>query len=478
MSDLFRRQAVDFQRQKFHGAIVLVRSPWRTAVAAGFVVLVAALLAFAATQGFSRKEIVPGVLLPSTGVLRLVAPQAGVVVGAGPEQGQLVRAGEAVVTLSSELASTSGNTQALVAQTLETRQQRLKEELLRQGEQSRQQQGVLDARAASLEASLSDQDRQLALQRERVRVAREVADRYPELVRSGAVSPVESAERQNDLLDQQARLVTLEQQRLVSQRELAAVKADRAALPLQAGRENSQLQREVQALAQQQAETAARRDTVVSAPQAGRVATRLVQPGQAVAAGQVVATVVPEAAMLEAELHVPSRAAGFVQPGTPVWLRVDAFPYARFGQLPGHVREVSQSAVSTSDLDPSAALDAAGAGASAGGVYRVRVVLDAVPGLPPIPAATAGSATVTSADRAVTMTASAEAEAAAAAAADWRRALKSGMRVQASLVAEKRSLIAWAFEPLAALRVAASDRPPAPAAAPSPSPSPATSSLR
>jgi membrane fusion protein len=315
--------------------------------------------------------------------------------------------------------------------------------------------GVLDARAASLAASLVDQDRQLALQRERVRVAREVAERYPDLVRSGAVSPVEAADRQNDLLDQQARLVTLEQQRLVSQRELASVKADRAALPLQADRERSQLQREAQALAQQQAETSARRDTVVAAPQAGRLATRLVQPGQAVAAGQVVATIVPEGATLEAELHVPSRAAGFVQPGTPVWLRVDAFPYARFGQLPAHVREVSQSAVAVSDLDPSVAID----GATAGGLYRVRVVLDTSPG-------TLGAS------------ASEPAQGSPDPAADWRHALKSGMRVQASLVAEKRSLIAWAFEPLAALRVAAADRPPAPGAPGASSPANAATTVR
>jgi membrane fusion protein len=37
----------------------------------------------------------------------------------------------------------------------------------------------------------------------------------------------------------------------------------------------------------------------------------------------------------------------------------------------------------------------------------------------------------------------------------WRDALRPGMRVQASLVAEHRTLLQWALEPLAALRVAA-----------------------
>ena len=71
MTELFRRQAVDFQRQKFHGAIVLTRSPWQAAVTVFFVALVLALVAFAATRGFARKESVGGVLLPPGGVLRL-----------------------------------------------------------------------------------------------------------------------------------------------------------------------------------------------------------------------------------------------------------------------------------------------------------------------------------------------------------------------------------------------------------------------
>jgi membrane fusion protein len=51
----------------------------------------------------------------------------------------------------------------------------------------------------------------------------------------------------------------------------------------------------------------------------------------------------------------------------------------------------------------------------------------------------------------VVLDAGAPAEAALA----WRRSLKAGMRVQASLVAERRTLVQWALEPLAALKVAA-----------------------
>lgn len=414
MPDLFRRQAIDHQRQKFHGAIVLTRSPRQAAWTVFFVLLVLALIAFAATQGFARQETVGGVLLPSGGVLRLVAPQAGVVLPGGAAQGQQVAAGAPVLRLSAEQSSAQGPTQSAVAQSLTSRQSALLDELKQQAEQARQQAQALDARIANLDASLQQHGREVALQRERVAMVQEVAARYPELVRSGAVSPVEVAEKNAEVLDQRSRLATLERQQLALQQDLTTARAQRRALPLQAEREGSQLRREAQALTQQQAENEARRETAVLAPQGGRVAAVLASPGQAVAAGQLLATLLPEGSELEAELDVPTRAAGFVQPGTLVKLRVDAFPYARFGQLPARVREVAQSAVSPTGGSP------ADSPTGDAGVYRVRVALDPTD----------------------------------SAALAWRRSLKAGMHVQASLVAEKRTLIEWVLEPLAGLQVA------------------------
>ena len=102
-----------------------------------------------------------------------------------------------------------------------------------------------------------------------------------------------------------------------------------------------------------------------------------------------------------------------------MWLRVDAFPYARYGQLPAHVREVSQNALSAVDVGE----PVDGATAAPRNVFRVIVTLD--------PAASTDAALA------------------------WRASLKAGMRVQASLVAEHRTLLQWALEPLAALKVAA-----------------------
>ena len=421
MTELFRRQAVDHQRQRFHGAIVLTRSPWQTAVAAFFVLLVLALMAFAATQGFARKESVGGVLMPAGGVLRLVAPQAGVVAATPVAQGAHVRGGAGGGALSSEQSSATrphaGGRRALAGAAPGQPRRRTPAAGPAGAPAGRV---ARRARRARCRPGLAQQEREIALQRERVQLVREVAGRYPDLVRSGAVSPVEAAEKQTELLDQQARLSELERARGAAQAELATLRADRASLPLQAGRESAQMRREVQALAQAQAENESHRGTQVLAPQAGEIAALLAAPGQPVVAGQTLATLLPAGAALEAELWVPTRSAGFVRAGMPVWLRVDAFPYARYGQLPAHVREVSRA-------------------------RSARRLGDAARGRRG--AARRATCSACSSRSIPTRRRTPRSPGA--------RRCKAGMRVQASLVAERRTLVQWALEPLAALRVAA-----------------------
>jgi membrane fusion protein len=410
VTPLFRQQALDHQRERFHGVIVLRRHWWFTVLTALLMVLLGSLIAFAAFAGFTRKESVRGALVPRDGLLRVAAAQAGIVTSSHVADGQAVQAGDLLFVISAERASALGSTQAVVAQTLDARQAHLRSELQQRAAQTENQRTALDQRITSLGQSLQQQDRELRLQRERTELIRDVAQRYPELVRSGAVSEVEAKEKATELIDQQARLAALEQARLGLQREMASLQAQRKDQPIEAEQHSLQLQREAQALAQQSAVNEADRETRVRAPRAGRLVALVAAPGQAVEAGQPLATLLPVESPIEAELYAPARAIGFVQPGTAVRLRYEAFPYEKFGQFSGRVREVSRSAIPIGEL-PLAQTTAARAGEW---VYRIRVEL---------PGQTVSTPS-------------------------GKQALQPGMPVQASLVAEQRTLFEWMFEPL------------------------------
>ena len=83
--------------------------------------------------------------------------------------------------------------------------------------------------------------------------------------------------------------------------------------------------------------------------------------GEVVQPGQNIAEIAPQGAPLILLASLPSREAGFVQPGMPVQLKFDAFPYQEYGIIPGKVMEVSPDAKPDEKL---------------GAIYQVRVELE------------------------------------------------------------------------------------------------------
>ncbi len=112
----------------------------------------------------------------------------------------------------------------------------------------------------------------------------------------------------------------------------------------------SQLQREQTGAAQDLSAAESRLETRVVAPVDGMVTALLVDTGQRVEPGRLLVHVVPASSRLVAQLHAPSRSAGFVRPGTTVRMRLHAFPYQRFGQAQGEVLSVSRTTVAAADM--------------------------------------------------------------------------------------------------------------------------------
>ena len=83
--------------------------------------------------------------------------------------------------------------------------------------------------------------------------------------------------------------------------------------------------------------------------------------GGVVEATKPIMTVVPSDGKMVAEVKLLNRDAGFVSPGQPVAMKLDAFPFSRYGTISGRVLSVSPDAVSDEKL---------------GLIYVVRVALD------------------------------------------------------------------------------------------------------
>lgn len=416
MSGLFRDEAVAHQSQRFHGTVLLTRTWSYAALTLFFCGLVLAVIVFGLFFGFARTETVSGMLVADHGLIRLAAPQAGVVAIVRVAEGQRVQAGEPMFVLTSERSSTSGDTQAAINDSLTARIAFLRQELAQQDRQSGNKQHELGQRLDNLKANLAELDEQLLFVRRKIQIVREVAVRMGDAAKVGQVSRNEASERAAELVEQEARQSAIGIERLKVQQALAQLSAARTDLPLQTSRDASQLRRNIEELKQQLSENDARRALVVRAWQAGRAAGIVVQPGQQVGADQRLASLLPAGSTIEAELYAPTRAAGFVQPGTEVMLRYDAYPYQKFGLFRGRVREVSLTTIPLGELQRAGAPAPGQATAGSEPVYRIRVAL----------------------------------EAQSVRAAGAVHELKPGQLLTATLVLERRTLAEWVVAPLRA----------------------------
>ena len=102
------------------------------------------------------------------------------------------------------------------------------------------------------------------------------------------------------------------------------------------------------------------------APIAGRVQSSIItNVGQVVASGQEIMRIVPEDSGLEIEAYVRNRDIGFVSVGQEAVVKVESFPYTRYGAIQAHVVRIAKDAIPEPDAqaiegDPARVSAAAG----------------------------------------------------------------------------------------------------------------------
>jgi membrane fusion protein len=413
--DLFRREALEHAGTRAYGQVMLASSASSWLLATLFGVIAASIVAFLVFAKYTRSAEVSGVLAPVGGLLRVVAPVAGVITDEPVKAGQPVTAGGALFTLRSQRGSTTvTTTDETLATLLQAQRASLTTDLHHLTDQAAVREAAARRRLAELRDETLQLQSQIELQQRRVELARQATQRFVDLQARGFVADAQLQDRQSDLLDQQQRLAELMRARMAATRELAAAGAEWRDLRLQSQRDLEAARRSVALVDGQLTENAVRRELVLRATIAGTVATITVERGQSVLAGQLLAVIVPAGSELQAELYAPSRAAGRLRSGMSVRLRYQGFPYQKYGQFAGRIREVAGTAVSAEELRAAAH---APAGRSGEPLYRVRVRIE---------------------EQSVPVNGE-------------RIALKSGAQLDANIQLDRRRIIQWLLDPIYSL---------------------------
>jgi membrane fusion protein len=349
---LFRTEALTEYQTHWLGTVLLTprrSDQFFTLVAVVAVVAIVGLLTFG---GFTRQARVNGWLVPQQGLVRVFAPQPGVVTQLYAKEGAQVHKGDPLIKLSSELQSaTLGATQAQVAQRLIELSDSLRKQRIDDQHLLTQQQHTYAERLAALRREIVQLGHDIDVMKDRVQLAEGSATVNRSLRAQGYISRPQLELVEADRLEQHERLGTLQRQQIELKREEVTLAGELQDLPVKAQAEIADIDRKLAAAEQELAQAEARREIVVTAPQDGIVTALLVEEGGHANVSAPLFSIVPVGANLEAQLYGPSRAIGFVHPGQRVLLRYQAYPYQKFGHYAGVVVSISRSAVSPGELN-------------------------------------------------------------------------------------------------------------------------------
>lgn len=411
---LFRQEVLAERQTQWLGTVLLAPQLSHRLFTAFAVLATAAILGLLFFADYTRKARISGWLVPQRGLVRVFAPQAGVVTELYVKEGMEVRKGDRLLMLSTELQSAAlGATQTEIARRLAARRDSLAEERRQHEWLTAQQQRALSDRLAVLRSEQAQLEREVATQEARLRLAEKFEIRQRELRRRGFIPEQKLQEAEGETLDQASKLRALERSRMTTQRDRLTLESELDDLPLKSRAEIANIERNIAAVEQELAEAEARREIVVLAPEEGMVTAIQAERGGRANSTVPLLSIVPVGAQLEAHLFSPSRAIGFLRPGQRVLLRYQAYPYQKFGHYEGVVANLSRSAVNPGELPAQLAGLTSLFGANEP-VYRITVSL--------------ASQTVTAYGQPVP--------------------LQPGMLLEADVVIENRKLIEWVLDPL------------------------------
>jgi len=410
---LFRQEAVDFQRHSREWGQVALLQPLSSKVMTWFIaVTMALIIGFLFLGQYSRKETVVGYLTPTSGTSKIFVPQQGTIRAIHVNEGQEVREGQTLLTVDTDQIAANGlDVNVTMLDTLRSQKELLTRQIAAEEQRTRSERERLTAMIDGLEIEISQLEAQLKIQGERIRVEEEFVASAAELRKQGYMADADFKRRQVTLLEQKQNLNSLNQQLAARQNQLTETRYSLRQLPTVMAGKIQGLRSELATTDQRIAEISGRRAYVIRAPAAGRVSMVQATVGQFADPRRLQMEIVPNESVLQAELFVPTRAIGFVQPGQEVRILYEAFPYQQFGTYSGRVLKVSQTILTRSDtFGPIELKEPA---------YRITAALDR----PDIDAY------------------------------GKKIPLQADMLLRADIILEKRSLISWLLDPLLSVRM-------------------------
>ncbi|MEI2261858.1 HlyD family efflux transporter periplasmic adaptor subunit [Stenotrophomonas indicatrix] len=249
---------------------------------------------------------------------------------------------------------------------------------------------------------------QIKIQQKRVESAHDLYQRWQRGGELGVISAAQVLQQHDVFLQEMATLEELRGELLSRRQAVGQLASQIEQLSSSSAADVMAIEKQLADTEQDVIRNASIGNPAIRSSVTGTVTNVLVKIGQFVPEGAPIATIVPAGSQLLAELWVPSAEIGLIESGDQVGIRYQAFPYQKFGSATGIVESVSTSPVPAAELTKILGYEVKEAS------YRVSVRLP--------------SQFIEGAQK--------------------KHLLRPGMKLDADVLLETRTLLEWLFEPI------------------------------
>ncbi|CCN81361.1 putative Type I secretion protein [Vibrio nigripulchritudo SFn27] len=408
---LFRKEAVNNQHDKLWGEVSISQPISYKIFTWLLISMVVLSVTYLFLSDYHKKQRVRGFLLPTEGVIKTYAPGNAYVSELLVEEGQVVEQGQPMFKLEYRHSTNSGSDlNNLLSNELNNQLYIISKKKTRLQDVYKNRELEISRKVIGIDAQINLIKLQIRQATARKDIARKRLENYISMKNKGYLSLDETENKKDLLLILEQEIVTLDARQTQLNLDKQSLELKLSLLPLE-------LENDLQSLALDESITRARmtelegkQHVIVRAFKAGRVAALGVTEGQLLKPQQYMASLLPEDTELYAELLVPTRAFGFVVEGQTTRIKLEAFPYQKFGMMEAQIFETAESVLIANEVSLPLPLNEP--------VYRVKAALS--------------RQTVDAYGKEIR--------------------LQAGMLLEADILVDKRSLAEWLLEPLLSLK--------------------------
>ncbi|MEA3035238.1 MAG: rane fusion protein [Sphingomonadales bacterium] len=366
---LFREEALRSRARRLDGEVVALHILRHWILIGGLGAAVLVLAIWAAATGYAETVVVKGVVLPDRPLAEVYAARAGTVREVFVSEGDSVEKGAVLASIATEIdpdapISTAGQIAMLARRNEQMANEQVALETARSGSETRE----LEAAIASFDEQRDRIDAQISYQERLVVSTNSLLESMRPVLERGYVAKAEYERRRAEALRNQKDLEELRGRRAAITADLSKARIALANAPNTERQREASLTRDVLNAKVNRLNAVASQDYLVRAPTAGRINNLRLTPGARADTAAPAMTIVPAAGAMTFTAFAPSRSVGMVRAGQRAQIRIDAFPYRRFGSVSGSVESVSRSVILPGEVAEPVRLQEPS--------YRIRIRLD------------------------------------------------------------------------------------------------------